>query len=282
MIDTAESTPNFSAVPVVGKGKLQGKVALVLSGGGARGALEVGALKVILKKVQPDMLVGTSVGALNAAFIACGGSIEELEDLWHHMSRKMLFPRNLKFFYKFTHVDSIAKTLNLENLLGRIMKKERIEECQVPLYVNATRLSDGESIFFNRGNLINALMASAAIPPLYPPRVIDDIYYVDGGVSTSNGIKKAIELGADTIIVLDSANTKRLFNFGGIFDVTIHALSVMFRKSLVNEIEACRDKRVLLVQCPNLDVGTHDFSRTAELIRMGEIAASEVMDDLDI
>lgn len=257
------------------------KVGLVLSGGGARGALEVGAMKVVLKKTTPDLIIGTSIGSINGAFVASGGTVDELEDLWLHISRRMLFPRNLSFFLKLFKAESMSKNINLKQVLQRIMKKEHLDECTIPMYVNATRLSDGESIFFNKGNIVDAVMASCAIPPLYPPYVVDNIHYLDGGVSTSNGVKKAVDLGCDTIIVLDSSNTKRMFNFEGIFDVTRHAFHIMFRKSLLNEIARCHDRRIILISCPNVDVAVNDFSRTAELIRLGEKSASDILDDFE-
>ena len=257
------------------------KIGMVLSGGGARGALEVGAMKVILKKIMPDLIIGTSIGSINGAFVASGGTADELEEIWLHVSRRLLFPRNFSLFFKLFKAESMSKNINLKEILQRVMKKEYLEDCAIPLYINATRLSDGDSIFFNKGNIIDAVMASCAIPPLYPPYSIDGIHYLDGGVSTSNGVKKAVDLGCDTIIVLDSSNTKRMFNFEGIFDVTRHAFHIMFRKSLLNEIARCHDRRIILISCQNVDVAVNDFSRTAELIRLGEKAASEILDDFE-
>ena len=114
------------------------KIGMVLSGGGARGALEVGAMKVILKKIMPDLIIGTSIGSINGAFVASGGTADELEEIWLHVSRRLLFPRNFSLFFKLFKAESMSKNINLKEILQRVMKKEHFEDCAIPLYINAT------------------------------------------------------------------------------------------------------------------------------------------------
>jgi len=126
------------------------KTALILSGGGARGAFEAGVLKVILKKIQPDLIIGTSVGSLNAASVALGFDTNSIEEYWLKLRKKDTFKVNPLVFRKFFKADSIYSSKVWNKKVNEIVKGKIFSDCKIPLYINATRLRDGEGVFFQK------------------------------------------------------------------------------------------------------------------------------------
>lgn len=277
----AVATPFHNDVPRQAK-KTWNKLALILPGGGARGAIEVGGMKILWRHgIIPDVIIGSSVGSVNGAIVASGRTPDELEQIWLRLSKKLLFPMNLRVFWEMYAVRSIARTVNIKKVIKEGVKTDYFEECKIPLHIIGTRLSDGEAVYFNKGPLRDALLASLAIPPYYPPHPIDNIKYVDGSVSGVNGIKKAVELGCDTLIILNCYNTSKRYEFGGILDVTSHSLDLMFNKNMLREIDLCAtpfgNTNLIIVRVPDLNIDTVDFSKTSELIRLGEEKTEEAL-----
>ncbi len=277
----AVAIPSHNDVPHQAK-KTWKKLALILPGGGTKGAIEVGGMKTLWKYgVIPDVIIGSSIGSINSAAIASGRTPEEAEQVWLRLSKKLLFPMNYKVFWQMYHVTSIARTINLKKIIKQAVKVDYFEECTIPLYIIVTRLSDGEPVYFNKGPLRDAILASMAIPPYYPPHLIDNLKYVDGSVSGVNGIKKAVELGCDAIIILNCYNTSKRYDFGGILDVTSHSLDLMFNKNMLREIDLCAtpfgNTNLIIVRVPDLNIDTVDFSKTPELIRLGEEKTEEML-----
>ena len=277
----AVATPSFDDVPRQAK-KTWKKLALILPGGGARGAIEVGGIKMLWSHgIIPDVIIGSSVGSINGAIVASGRTPDELEQIWLRLSKKLLFPMNFRVFWQMYTVRSLARTVNLKKVIKEGVKTDYFEECKIPLYLIATRLSDGEAVYFNKGPLRDVLIASLAIPPYYPPHIIENIGYVDGSISGVNGIKKAVELGCDTIFVLNCYNTSKRYDFNGILDVTSHSLDLMFNKNMGREIDLCvtpfGNTNFHLIRVPDLNIDTVDFSRTRELIQLGEEKTEELL-----
>lgn len=258
------------------------KFGLILTGGCARGAIEVGALKTLWKHgIIPDVIIGSSVGAINGGIIASGRTPDELALIWSYMSKEMLFPFNYGLLWKLGKVPSLAKTGNIKKVIRFGVKVDYFEECKIPLHLIATRLSDGEAIFFTKGPIHQAILASLSIPPYYPPVIIDNITYSDGSISGVNGVKKALELGCDKIIILNATNSMKKYSFGGILDVINQSLNIMFQKNIVHEMDVCAspfgNTDILLIKAPDVDIDTTDFSRTSELIRLGEEKTEELL-----
>lgn len=277
----AVATPSFHDVPRQAK-KTWKKCALILPGGGARGAIEVGGMKTLWRHgIIPDVIIGSSVGSINGAIIASGRTPDELEQIWLRLSKKLLFPMNFRVFWEMYAVRSLARTVNIKKVIKEGVKTDYFEECKIPLYLVTTRLSDGEAVYFNKGSLRDALLASLAIPPYYPPHFVDNIGYVDGSISGVNGIKKAVELGCDALFILNCYNTSKRYEFNGILDVTSHSLDIMFNKNMTKEIDLCLtpfgNTNLHLIRVPDLNIDTVDFSRTRELIRLGEEKTEELL-----
>ena len=92
------------------------KTALVFSGGGSKGAFEVGVAKVLLKKIIPDVIIGTSIGSINGALIALDTPIKQMEKMWKKVTKKDIFPFNKKILYKLHFAESIYSNKRLQKL----------------------------------------------------------------------------------------------------------------------------------------------------------------------
>ncbi len=182
--------------------------AFVLGGGGQLGAHQVGMLRALIERgVIPELIIGTSIGAVNGAMIAGDPSlatIQRLADLWVSIGQKgvfdtSIFERIWTFAQSGTHVQD---NLSLRRLLTDAFTVELIEELTVPFQCVAASIEAASIHYFERGPLVDAVLASSAVPGLLPPVEIDGQHYLDGGLVASIPLDRAIVLGATTIHVL--------------------------------------------------------------------------------
>ena len=183
----------------------------MLPGGGSAGAAQVGILHSLLEAgIFPDVLVGCSVGALNAAFFALDPTIaqaQRLAELWAGLSTKAVFGAArsraaLRLIRKRDHVWSPGP---LRQLIGRCCPVEELGELAVPVHVVTTDLDIGVARWWSRGPAQDVLYASACLPGLLPPAVLDGHRHVDGGVLEPVPIRRAVDLDAQTVYVLGEA-----------------------------------------------------------------------------
>ncbi|MGB3301549.1 patatin-like phospholipase family protein [Gordonia sp. (in: high G+C Gram-positive bacteria)] len=262
--------------------------AFVLSGGANLGAIQVGMLRALAERsIEPDLLVGTSVGALNAAFLAGRGFrpdvVDELGDIWRGLHTWQLFPPNPKHIVGalIGHENAIFGDHGLRALNEKHLNFDRIEDARIPLTVVATDLLTGNEVDIDSGPTIEAILASAAIPGLLPPVDRDGRLLIDGGVADNAAISSAMTRKADTIYVLPcgypcAANKPPT----GVASTLIHTMTLLVHKRLVRDIREYTGQANLVVvppPCP-LDVGAMDFSRADELIRRGYSTASAFLD----
>ncbi len=252
------------------------KTALVFSGGGSLGAVQVGMLFALIKAdLQVDMIVGSSVGALNGAYFASNPTqegVEGLAKLWLSLRKHDIFPiswlSGLLALLK--HQDYLVDASALRTLIHRALSFTQIEDAKVPLHVVATDALSGSEVLLSSGSLEEALLASAAIPVIFPHVVIDGRHLVDGGVANNTPIASAVRLGAERIIVLptgvpcDSPEPPR-----GMAAKALHSLNLMSMRQLDHDIERyATQAKIIVVEplCP-LDVSVFDFSQTEALIK---------------
>ena len=187
----------------------QPQTAFVLSGGAALGAIQVGMLRALYdREIEPDLIVGTSVGAVNGAFIASrpftSATTDELAEIWRGLGRGQVFPLNpltgfLGFFGARTH---LVPERGLRQLLIEHIEFERLEQTTVPFHVITTDVLTGGEVRLSRGPAIDAVLASAAIPGIFPPVDWGHRHLMDGGIANHAPISDALELGAERIYVL--------------------------------------------------------------------------------
>jgi NTE family protein len=185
----------------------------VLSGGASLGAIQVGMLRGLYERdIRPDLIVATSAGAINGAFIAARPqtveTADELAGIWSHVSRGQVFPLNpLSGLLGFLGSrDHLVPDSGLRRLVKGHLDHERLEELPIPLHVVAVDVVTGEELLLSRGPLLEAVMASAAIPAVLPPVDWEDRELMDGGVANNTPISHAIELGAREIYVLPTGH----------------------------------------------------------------------------
>jgi NTE family protein len=183
-------------------------VAFVLGGGGILGASEVGMLEALLAEgVRPDLVVGTSVGAVNGAFLAADptpAAVGRLAELWVRASESGVFADSLRA--RLQRVGRLASHLHssdaLESLLVDEFGEGRIEDLAVRFQCVAAQIESASARWFSSGRVVDAVLASCAVPGLLPAREIEGLHYLDGGLVHSIPVSRAIDLGAQTVYVL--------------------------------------------------------------------------------
>ena len=190
--------------------------AFVLGGGGVLGAGEVGMLRALLEAgITPDLVLGTSVGALNGAFLAADPTVEatvRLAELWRRLSAEggvfsgSLAERVGTAVRSRTHLHRRGP---LRQLLADHLPVQDIEELAVPFQCVAASIERAAEHWFTAGSISDAVMASAAVPGLLAPVVIDGEHYMDGGLVNSIPVSRAVELGAGTVYVLQVGRIER-------------------------------------------------------------------------
>jgi NTE family protein len=224
------------------------------------------------------VIVGTSVGALNGAFIASRPPVpqraEELATVWHDIGRWQVFPLNplTGFFGFFGARDHLISDRGLRELVKTHTEFAALEDAPTPLHVIATDLLSGRELRLSTGNAMESVLASAAIPGVFPAVEWEGRKLIDGGVSNHAPIADAIELGAERIYVLPTGNACDLPEPPrGAVAMLLHAMSLLVMRRLIVEVEVLRERAELIVlppPCP-LAVAPIDFSHTDELIRRG-------------
>jgi NTE family protein len=183
-------------------------VAFVLGGGGLLGAHEVGMLRALSEAgIRPDIVVGTSIGAVNGVFVALDPdkAADRLSTLWQGESLRVVFSetffgRAVRLVKSGTHLHSIDP---LERLLAQSLDPARtFADLELPFQCVAASIEDASARWFSDGPLTGAVMASCAVPGLLPPVEVDGRHYFDGGLVDSIPVGRAVLLGATTVYVL--------------------------------------------------------------------------------
>jgi NTE family protein len=226
------------------------------------------------KGITPDLVVGTSVGAINAAFIAghpYAGAAGELSNVWTGLQRSDVFPASplRGIAGVFGRSDHVVNPKPLRRLLDRVINFERLEDAPVEIRCIATDLLSGQPVELTSGNAIDAIVASSALPGLLPPVEISGRLLIDGGVSNNVPITNAVEAGAATVYVLSTGHAcSPSHQIRGALHVLLHSMSVMIHDRLASQVvlhSESVDLRVLPILCP-IATSIVDFSNSSELI----------------
>jgi NTE family protein len=182
-------------------------IGFVLSGGANLGSVHVGMLKALLEAdIKPDVIVGTSIGAVNAAYLAADPSLEQVEQLrklWCDVKAREIFSLNpLANCRALFREGALCSADGWRRFVERRAPYRNIEEAAVPLRITATDYDEGRSVVFDSGPVVDAVMASTALPGIFPPYRIGDRWFLDGAVSDQLPLKVALDAGADTIFVM--------------------------------------------------------------------------------
>jgi NTE family protein len=260
-------------------------IAFVLSGGGSLGAVQVGMLQALAAHgIEPDLLVGTSVGALNAAWVAAHGtsadSLDGLAAVWTRLRRRDVFPLEVSVAVR--GLLGRGQALTSADRLLRIVADhagiETLEEARTPLHLVTADLLSGQSVRISGGPLVTALLASAAIPGIFPPVARNGLFLIDGGIAHRTGVAEALDLGATAIYVLSAGTACALpAPPSSAIGTALHALTLLIQQRLAREVAefaTAATVKVLPPLCP-LRISATNFSHGDQLINRARTTAQE-------
>jgi NTE family protein len=250
-------------------------IGFVLSGGANLGSLHVGMLQALLEDgIKPDVIVGTSIGAVNAAALAGDPSLEcvdRLRRMWCEVRAREIFPLNPLANARalFREGALFSSHCWREFLEGRATYRN-IEEAAVPLRITATDFEEGRSVVFDSGPVLDAVMASTALPGIFPPQQLGGRWYLDGAISDQLPLKVALEAGAHTIYVMAINVPSPPPDRRSPLAVLRHAVTILlFPRIRLDALDLPgHHESVRIVQVPSVrtQVSLWDMSRHDELI----------------
>jgi len=261
--------------------------AFVLSGGASLGAVQAGMLQALSRRsIRPDFVVGTSVGAVNGAWVAGHpdpDGADGLVHIWCGLRRADVFPSSpLRALMAVAgHSRAVVSPEGLRDLLSAHIPFRRLEDAPVPLHVVAANVLTGEDVLLSTGPAVDAVLASAAIPGVFPPAEVAGRCYMDGGTVNNTPISHAVALGADLVWVLPTGYACALRAApASALGMALHGLTVLTHQRLAADYARYRDQvdlRVAPPLCP-LNVSPADFSQTASLIERARRSTSAWLD----
>ncbi len=247
-------------------------VAFVFSGGASLGSIQVGMLRALEEEgIAPDAVFGASVGAMNAAFVAGGGTSEELASIWRGLNGREMFPIRLALGLRafLGQSNHFVPNSGVRRVLNRHLPFRRLEDAPIPLSVQTTDALTGDEVVLSSGPTVEAILASIALPGVFPPVTIDDRTLIDGGIANNTPINTAIAAGATEVWVLStgySCGVAEMPTSG--LGFMLHAVALLVQQRLVAETSKANypvPVHLIPPPCPIM-VGPTDFSATDHLI----------------
>lgn len=262
--------------------------AFVLSGGGNQGVSQVGMLRALIERGHvPDVVVGTSVGALNGSVIAASptiASVDHLERVWKRLKGDEVFPGNTlrRAWNLLKRDDHLIPSDGLQALIADAVSAASFSDLQVPLRVVAVDLITGDEHVIMRGPLAPALLASAALPGIFPPVEFNGHTLVDGAVVNLVPISHALAGPIDRIFVLDVSDPISDRPIRSPLDVAVRAFAISRDQRFELELQwVPREVEVIVLPPPVDDRGFLDFSDAPRLIDDAYRLAIRALDDLE-
>jgi NTE family protein len=257
--------------------------AFVLSSGANLGAVQVGVLRALVEHgIRPDLIVGCSIGAINGAALAedpTMAGIERLEHVWRTTDTRELMPRPWlpQPVALMRRGEAMHSRAGLHRLLDRVLTATTFADLGTPLHCVATDVHAGTEAWFHQGPLVEALLASAAVPAMFPSVVIDGRRYLDGAVVNDVPLRRAVELGARTLYVLEVGPLTRSWcESSRPLGTVIEAYWIARRHRFQCELDALPDD-VDVHLMPHGDpprLRITDFTHSAELMTAAHAASS--------
>jgi NTE family protein len=267
------------------------RTAFVLAGGAGLGAMQAGMLRALYERgIEPDLLVGTSAGALNAAYAATHprtlDTARELALVWTELRREDVFPIHPPTLISglANHRDHLVPDRPLRQLIARHLRVGRLEDAEVPLHLVTFDLLSGEEVLLSAGSAAEAVLAAASIPGVLPPVRWGQRLLVDGGVVNNTPISHAVELGAERVYVLPTGDpsSRGLHEPPrGALDAAVHAFALLADARLSSDL-AHYSREVELIVLPAANphhVQPTDFDHADQLIAAALRTARDLLRD---
>ena len=250
------------------------KTAFVFAGGGSFGAIQVGMMhSLAAHDIVADMVVGSSVGALNGAYYAGNPTLKgvlQLETIWRGLRRHDVFPVTWRTLLGFLwRRDFLIPHDGIQKLIDDNLPYRELQDAKLPIHIVTTDIVSGDSVVLSDGPAAQAIIASTAIPGAFAPIRYKDFYLADGAISSNTPIRVAVAKGARRLIVLPTgyACSTHTPPVGAVANA-LHALTLLIARQLVAELEGLGsgiEYYVVPPLCP-LVGSPYDFSRTADHI----------------
>jgi NTE family protein len=246
----------------------------VLAGGGSFGAVQVGMMQSLAKHgVVADMVVGSSVGALNGAYYAGDPTLKgilHLAKIWRDLRRDDVFPVTWRTLVGFIwRRDFLVSHDGIRKLIDDHLPYRNLQDAKLPVHIVTTDILSGDSVVLSEGSAAEAIVASTAIPGAFSPIHYENLYLADGAISSNTPVRVAVAKGARRLIVLPTgyACATHAPPVGAVANA-LHALTLLIARQLVSELEGLGPSVEYFVVpplCP-LVGSPYDFSRTADHI----------------
>ncbi len=263
------------------------RTAWVLGGGGNLGSIQVGMLRALIDRGErPDLVLGCSVGSLNGLAMAADPSpdgVEALREIWLDIDGEEIFPsgRISGPWQLLKRAPSLYGNEGLQALIERCSPHDRIEDFPIPFQCVATDLHTGRARWFDSGPVVDAVLASTALPAAFPPVEIGSDLYIDGAVVDNVPFTRALHLGFDRVVVLHVGNFERPRPTPRRpLDVLLQSFSISRNARFEADMSRVPDD-VELVVLPGIDPGAvrrNDFTRSSELIERAHASTAAYLD----
>ena len=250
------------------------KTAFVFAGGGSFGAIQVGMMQALAAHgVAADLVVGSSVGAMNGAYYAGAPTLEgikKLAEIWGGLTRQDVFPVSLRSFVSFLwRRDFLISHDGVRKLVEDHLPYRKLEEAIVPVHIVTTDIVTGETVVLSDGSAAEAIVASTAIPGAFAPVKHKNRFLADGAISSNTPIRVAIDKGAERLIIMPTgfACAGQEPPVGAVA-TALHALTLLIARQMTVELqylESTVEYCVVPPLCP-LVGSPYDFTRTDDHI----------------
>lgn len=243
------------------------KKSFVLSGGGCRGFAHLGVVKALQEhNIYPGEISGTSAGAMAGVFIADGFAPDEIKEMFISQLKFSMFPLNI---FK----PGLISLKNIRDFLQKNLRHSKFEELTIPFYVTATNFIDGRQTIFHKGDILDAVIASSSIPVLFPPVLIEDIPYVDGGLSNNLPVEPFMDRKNEIVSIY--VNPIKAFNpKENTLEMLDRAVHLSFRKMVSNSLTGS----YLYIEPTGLNnFGLFDVHKLSEIFETGYLFTKELL-----
>jgi NTE family protein len=259
---------------------------LVLSGGGAMGALQVGVLRVLMRRgFRPGRIIGTSVGALNGAFLAFYpdlSGVERLAEIWRGLENDRYINFSpVRIAYRIAlRQPYIFSNEFLQRLITEHTSIDDFSATKVPLHITAANMRTGRKHVFSSGPVSQAVLASTAIPAVFAPVEIEGETYIDGGVIANLDLETALELGAHDVLGIDLSHCFDNSAPSTVIGILTRTVDIVIRDRVDRDIELLSKQARIAVIQPEVEggPGVGDLRQVSRLIEQGEAFGEQIYD----